>query len=67
MRRTPAGLAALLATALLATTTLVAGTALAAGKPGDERVRLNRWLFNGAAPTNGLPAEVVVESFAFQP
>lgn len=36
-------------------------------KPGDERVRLNLWLFNGAAPTNGLPAEVVVESFAFTP
>jgi hypothetical protein len=36
-------------------------------KPGDERVRLNLWLFNGAAPTNGLPAEVVVESFGFAP
>lgn len=36
-------------------------------KPGDERVRLNLWLFNGAAPTNGLPTEVVVESFAFAP
>jgi hypothetical protein len=36
-------------------------------KPGDERVRLNLWLFNGAAPTNGLPTEVVVESFAFTP
>jgi hypothetical protein len=31
--------------------------------PGDERVRLNLWLFNGAAPS--APAEVVVESFAF--
>jgi hypothetical protein len=36
-------------------------------KPGDERVRLNLWLFGGAAPTNGLPTEVVVESFAFAP
>jgi hypothetical protein len=36
-------------------------------KPGDERVRLNLWLFNGAAPTNGLPAEVVVQSFVFTP
>ena len=36
-------------------------------KPGDERVRLNLWLFNGAAPTNNLPVEVVVESFAFTP
>ena len=35
--------------------------------PGDERVRLNLWLFNGLAPTNGSPAEVVVESFAFAP
>jgi len=36
-------------------------------KPGDERVRLNLWLFNGAAPTNGQAVEVVVESFAFTP
>ena len=36
-------------------------------KPGDERVRLNLWLFQGAAPTNGLPTEVVVESFVFAP
>jgi len=35
--------------------------------PGDERVHLNFWLFNGSAPTNGLPAEVVVKSFAFAP
>jgi hypothetical protein len=34
-------------------------------KPGDERVRLNLWLFNGAAPAAS--AEVVVESFAFAP
>ena len=36
-------------------------------KPGDERVRLNLWLFQGAAPMNGLSTEVVVESFAFAP
>lgn len=36
-------------------------------KPGDERVRLNLWLFGGAAPTNGQPVEVVVESFVFAP
>jgi len=33
--------------------------------PGDERVRLNLWLFSGSAPAG--PAEVVVESFAFTP
>ena len=36
-------------------------------KPGDERVHLNLWLFGGAAPSNGLPVEVVVQSFAFAP
>ena len=35
--------------------------------PGDERVRLNLWLFNGAAPANGQPVEVVVTSFVFTP
>lgn len=35
--------------------------------PGDERVRLNLWLFQGRAPMNGQPVEVVVESFAFTP
>ncbi|MEO7664719.1 MAG: glycoside hydrolase family 16 protein [Candidatus Limnocylindrales bacterium] len=34
-------------------------------KPGDERVRLNLWLFNGTAPA--APAEIVVESFTFTP
>ncbi|HUR33840.1 MAG TPA: hypothetical protein VM032_08590 [Vicinamibacterales bacterium] len=34
---------------------------------GDERVRLNLWLFNGAAPTNGQPVEVVIQSFSFTP
>ena len=36
-------------------------------KPGDERVHLNFWLHAGAAPTSGLPAEVIVESFDFAP
>jgi hypothetical protein len=36
-------------------------------KPGDERVRLNLWLFGGAAPTNGQGVEIVVESFVFAP
>lgn len=35
--------------------------------PGDERVRLNLWLFNGSAPTDGNPVEVVVHSFTFTP
>jgi hypothetical protein len=34
---------------------------------GDERVRLNLWLFQGAAPTNGAPVEVVISSFTFTP
>ncbi len=33
----------------------------------DERVRLNLWLFGGAAPTDGQPVEVIVSSFAFTP
>ncbi len=33
--------------------------------PGDERARMNLWLFRGAPPTNGLPVEVVVKSFTF--
>ena len=36
-------------------------------KPGDERPRLNLWLFNGASPTNGQQVEIVVESFTFAP
>jgi len=35
--------------------------------PGDERVRLNLWLFQGQAPTDGQPAEVLVRSFAWSP
>jgi hypothetical protein len=36
-------------------------------KPGDERVRLNLWLFGGNAPTNSQSVEIVVESFLFTP
>ena len=36
-------------------------------KPGDERVHLNLWLFGGAAPSNGAPVDVVIESFQFVP
>ncbi len=34
---------------------------------GDERVRLNLWLFNGAAPSDGQPIEITIESFTFIP
>lgn len=34
---------------------------------GDERVRLNLWLFNGAAPMDGQSVEVVIRSFGFTP
>lgn len=34
---------------------------------GDERVRLNLWLFNGRAPIDGQPVEVVIRSFGFTP
>ena len=34
---------------------------------GDERVRFNLWLFNGAAPTDAQPVEIVIESFTFTP
>ena len=36
-------------------------------KSGDERVHLNLWLFNGAAPLNGSSVDVVVRSFSFAP
>ncbi len=35
--------------------------------PGNAHVHLNLWLFHGAAPTNGRPAELVVRGFRFQP
>ena len=34
---------------------------------GDERVHLNLWLFNGAAPRDGAPVDVTIESFQFTP
>lgn len=34
---------------------------------GDERVRLNLWLFGGQPPTDGQPVEVIVSSFRFSP
>ena len=36
-------------------------------KPGGQNARLNLWLFNGAAPSNGQPVEVIVSGFAFTP
>jgi hypothetical protein len=33
----------------------------------DERVRLNLWLFQGRAPANGQPVEVVVKRFTHTP
>ena len=36
-------------------------------KPGDERVRLNLWLYGGSAPSDGQPVEIVVEAFTFAP
>ena len=50
-------------------TTIAARTYLGADvpRPGDERVRLNLWLFGGSAPINGAAAEVVVSSFTFSP
>jgi hypothetical protein len=35
--------------------------------PGDERPRMNLWLYGGRRPANGREAEVVVRSFAFAP
>ena len=36
-------------------------------KPGDEGVRPNLWPLGGTAPSDGLPVEIVVQSFAFAP
>jgi Glycosyl hydrolases family 16 len=36
-------------------------------RPGGENARLNLWLFNGAAPLNGQPVEIVVSGFVFTP
>jgi hypothetical protein len=35
--------------------------------PGDERVHVNLWLFNGNAPADGQEVEVVISRFAFIP
>jgi hypothetical protein len=35
--------------------------------PGNENVRINFWLDNGAAPLNGVPAEFVVTNFLHLP
>jgi hypothetical protein len=35
--------------------------------PGQERVHINLWLLNGAAPTSGTGDGMVLNSFAFQP
>ena len=34
-------------------------------KPGGENPRINLWLFRGAAPTDGLPVEVIVSKFEY--
>jgi hypothetical protein len=34
---------------------------------GDENIRLNLWLFNGAAPTDQQEVEVILSSFQFVP
>jgi hypothetical protein len=36
-------------------------------RTGDENIRLNLWLFNGAAPTDNHEVEVVINSFQFVP
>ena len=41
--------------------------ALTVPPTGDENVRLNLWLFNGAAPTDNQEVEVVISSFQFVP
>ena len=33
--------------------------------PGNERLRINLWLVNGAAPEDGNPIEVILDSFTF--
>jgi len=35
--------------------------------PGNERLHMNLWLFNGAAPSDGQQVEVVTSRFAFIP
>ncbi len=35
--------------------------------PGDEKARINLWLFQGKPPADGEEMEVVIESFEFRP
>lgn len=35
--------------------------------PGGENARMNLWLFNGLAPKNGQPVEVIISDFRFTP
>ena len=34
---------------------------------GNENVRINLWLFNGVAPSDGRDVEVIIRSFEFNP
>ena len=36
-------------------------------RPGNEKVRLNFWLYQGSPPDTNAPAEVIVSSFRFEP
>ena len=36
-------------------------------EPGSEHAHMNLWLHRGAPPTDGQPAEVIVDSFQFTP
>src|SRR6266566_7739783 len=36
-------------------------------RTGDENVRINLWLFQGAAPSDQQEAEVIIKSFSFVP
>ena len=35
-------------------------------RPGGENARINLWLFNGAAPRDAQPVEVIVSAFTFE-
>jgi hypothetical protein len=35
-------------------------------RPGKANIRINFWLFNGAAPINGNGSEVIIEKFLFR-
>lgn len=42
-------------------------TSASVPEPGNERVHINLWLFNGAAPKNGQEVEVAISRFVFIP